>query len=276
MSLTSFRRPVILDNVTLVAVTGVAIEPTIEALQASLREAEFAAVLLLSPRRPRKADPRIAWREIEPIESRSAYSHFMLRSLWQHISTDYALCVQWDGFVVNGEAWDQCFLDYDYIGAVWPHFDDQHIVGNGGFSLRSRRLLDACLQLPLHAGDAEDVVISRLERKRLESQGIRFAPPEIARRFSYERGSSTGREFGFHGAFNLVSYLSPRRARRLFLALEPELLSSGEHRELMRWALSRGHIKLAITLLLRLWRRHPPRFSPIGNRDRAIIANFQR
>ena len=246
---------VILDNITLVAVTSVGIAPTVEALQASMRQAQFANVLLLSDRRPPpNTDPMINWRQIDRIDSRSAYSHFMLRCLADHIATEHALCIQWDGFVVKGESWDPDFLNYDYIGAVWPHFDDESVVGNGGFSLRSRRLLEACRQLPFHPGEAEDVVISRLERKQLEDRGIRFAPPAMARKFSYERGASTGREFGFHGSFNLVRYITPAKALGLFRALERELLSPREHVELIRWALSRGHIKLAFTLLGRLLR----------------------
>ena len=67
----------------------------------------------------------------------------MLQELHDHISTAHALCIQWDGYVLNAQAWDASFLDYDYIGSVWPQFGDGHRVGNGGFSLRSKRLLEA-------------------------------------------------------------------------------------------------------------------------------------
>ena len=53
------------------------------------------------------------------------------------------LLIQWDGYVVNPEAWDPAFLGCDYLGAKWYWHDDGMRVGNGGFSLRSRRLLDA-------------------------------------------------------------------------------------------------------------------------------------
>ncbi len=83
----------------------------------------------------------------------------MLRDLASHVETSHALCIQWDGYVLRGQAWDPAFLTYDYIGAPWPHFSDGHNVGNGGFSLRSRRLLEACRQLPFDGQTAEDVVI---------------------------------------------------------------------------------------------------------------------
>ena len=51
--------------------------------------------------------------------------------------------------MLDGAAWRPEFLDYDYIGAVWPHVLDKYNVGNGGFSLRSKALLEACRALPM-------------------------------------------------------------------------------------------------------------------------------
>lgn len=241
-----------LSSVTLVAVTSVALGPTVDALLASMRQVDFAQVLLLGDVRPANLDAAIIWRPIERLHSRADYCRFMLRELAQHISTSHALCIQWDGFVVSGAAWDPHFLDYDYIGAVWPHFHDGHNVGNGGFSLRSRRLLDACRTLPFNGSEPEDVLIGRLERPRLEGQGMRFAPEDVARRFSYERTKAAGGEFGFHGAFNLVRYLPARDAVRLFRSLEPQLLAANERWDLLKWALMRGRVRLAMTMLSRL------------------------
>jgi hypothetical protein len=241
-----------LAEVTLVAVTSVAIPATLDAIRASMDQVQFAEVLLLSDRRPAQLDDAITWRPIERLESRLDYSSFMLRGLAEHIRTDHALCIQWDGFVLNGAAWQQRFLDFDYIGAPWPHFSDGHNVGNGGFSLRSRRLLEACATLPLSGEDPEDTVISRLCRPRLEAEGICFAPHELARRFAYERMKPTGEEFGFHGAFNLVRQLSAPDATRLFRSLEPGMLARRERWELLRWALARGRVELAADMLRRL------------------------
>lgn len=232
--------------------TSVALSATVQALEKSFAKADFAEVLLLSDWPPQKADPLIEWRQIKRLGSRADYSHFMLRDLAQHIRTSHALCVQWDGFVLDGDAWDPAFLDYDYIGAVWPHFTDSHNVGNGGFSLRSRRLLDACLDLTIDGAVAEDVTISRACRPELEGKGIRFAPEAIARRFSYERTPPLGGEFGFHGAFNLVRYLATGEAVQLFRSLEPNVLAKSEHYELFRWAVSRGRMPLAMAMLGRL------------------------
>ena len=248
----SLKRPQLAD-VTLVAVSSVAVRQTVAALQQSMRQADFGRVLLLSDQPPpADTDPAIGWRRIERIASRAAYSRFMLKELIKHIDTKHALCVQWDGFVLNGCAWDPGFLEYDYIGAVWPQFTDGHNVGNGGFSLRSTRLLEACVDLPVDSGAAEDLIIARVCRTRLEQQGVRFAPEPVARRFAYERTAPTGNEYGFHGAFNLVEHLSPPDAFQLFKTLEPGMLARSERIELLRWALVRGHFKLMAAMLMRL------------------------
>ena len=224
-----------------------------------MRRAHFGAVLLLSDKPPQEDTLGVTWRCIQPLHSRADYSRFMLQELHDHISTAHALCIQWDGYVLNAQAWDASFLDYDYIGSVWPQFGDGHRVGNGGFSLRSKRLLEACRDLPFNGSQPEDVLIGRIWRTRLENQGLKFAPEDVARRFSYERLRPSGQEFGFHGAFNLVHHRSPDEAVQIFGELEPELLTTGESRELLRWAIMNGRGRLALVLLLRLasrWRRN--------------------
>jgi hypothetical protein len=242
-----------LDQVTLVAVTSVALPSTIAALEASMRQAIFARVLLLSDVPPAAGtDPTIEWRRIERLVSRSDYSRFILGSLAAHIDTSYALTIQWDGFVLDGRAWDDEFLRFDYIGAVWPQFGDGHRVGNGGFSLRSKRLLERCKHLAYDGFSGEDLIICRGYRPLLEDYGVRFAPEDVASRFSYERTLPTGREFGFHGIFNLVQLLQPKQRQQLLTEIEPWLLTRGEHLEMLRWAFSRGDLRLAATTLSRL------------------------
>jgi hypothetical protein len=242
-----------LSDVTLVAASSVAVPQTVTALQQSMLQAEFGGVFLLSDQPPpADIDPTIGWRRIDRLKSREDYSRFMLRDLAQHIATPYALCIQWDGYVLDGCAWDPAFLDYDYIGAPWPHFGDSHNVGNGGFSLRSRRLLEATRTLPIDPPVHEDIIICRRCRPQLEVQGIRFAPEAVARRFSYERTQPSGDEFGFHGSFNLVRRLPSKDAARLIRSLEPGLLARNERWELLGWALRRGRVGFALEMLRRL------------------------
>jgi hypothetical protein len=81
---------------------------------------------------------------------------------------------------------------------------------------------------------------------------MRFAPESIAQLFAYERSPPSGHEFGFHGAFNLVRYLSPDQAVDLFSSLDKRILTTNERMELLRWALKQGRWKLALTMLARL------------------------
>ena len=142
------------------------------------------------------------------INSRQAYNKFVLQELHKYIKTDFVLIVQWDGWVINASAWQPQFLDYDYIGAVWPWHPEGLRVGNGGFSLRSKRLLELTSSPKfVYKEKNEDDLICHLNRDYLVSNGIKFAPEELARYFSFERELSNLQTFGFHGDFHMGKYL---------------------------------------------------------------------
>lgn len=197
-----------LPTVTLVAVDCVNAELALDAMERSMALCAFArAVLLTSQDVAPRAGIEVV--PIPPIASKREYSVFMVKGLAAHVATPHALTVQWDGFVTDPAAWDPRFLDYDYAGAVWPPDLSSRQVGNGGFSLRSRRLLEALLDpsFPESAVIHEDQAICNLFRDRLESGfGIRFAPPELAARFSHETVHDGRPTFGFHGPQNLGMY----------------------------------------------------------------------
>lgn len=209
-----------LPSVSLVAVTSVNVEATIGALRASMREVDFGSIKLLTDMLGAPLDG-IERVPIAPIRSASAYSRFILHNLLDHVSTDFVLLIQWDGFVIDRALWEDGFLRYDYIGAPWPQFDDGHDVGNGGFSLRSRKLLEACRDPAFRPSHPEDVAIGRVNRRWLETaHGIRFADAARARRFSKERDLSPSSSFGFHGVFNMVEALGPEEFWRIYASLD--------------------------------------------------------
>ena len=128
----------------------------------------------------------------------------MIKELDNYIDTDFAIVFQYDGFILNTNAWSSDFLKYDYIGAPWYHLGDLH-VGNGGFSLRSKKLISWLsknwqrVNVPLHP---EDVFISRFARPMLEKDGMVFADEMTASHFSKEGNEHSvmwNGEFGFHG-----------------------------------------------------------------------------
>jgi len=254
-----------LNDVTLVAVTSVALAATVVALRRSMAQAQFGRVLLLSDRPPDDlAGSGIEWRAIPPLQSRAYYSRFVLHELCDHVETSHALLVQWDGFVRDGRRWRDEFLEYDYIGAPWPQYRDGMAVGNGGFSLRSRKLLKATSIVPA-TDEPEDVAICRTHRKMLEQKyDLRFAKLDLANCFSYERGASDGQEFGFHGVFNMLVELGVERAMDTLAALEPGVIGARESTELLVSAVRNRNLPLARLALahhhsnpdhfFRLWR----------------------
>lgn len=200
-----------LHDVTLCAVTSVNVGATIRALQHSLNKMDFHSCILLTDAPQPVVDKRIEVRSIARIRSSEEYSRFILKDLARHISTSHCLVAQWDGFVLKPDAWNPGFLEYDYVGARWPQFADGRDVGNGGFSLRSRRLLDACRSRSFHISHPEDLAIGRRNRAILEQEfGIRFASAAEADAFSAERLGDPRQSFGFHGVFNLIPALGRR------------------------------------------------------------------
>lgn len=135
---------------------------------------------------------------------RADYSRFMLKELTKHFDTSHVLTIHADGYVLNWKAWDNEWLQYDYIGAPWWYKDGMN-VGNGGFSLRSKKLCDLLAEYEL-AGEhyhPEDDAIGRRYRPSLEALGIKFAPESVAELFSIEAYNRVDKkyrgQFGFHG-----------------------------------------------------------------------------
>lgn len=213
-----------LADVTLCAVSSSNVAATIAALETSLAYVEFAETILFTHVDPANLElpPQSPVRvvHIARIKSSKAYSHFVLQQLADHIETGHCLIAQWDGHVINPAKWRSAFLDYDYIGASWPQFDDGHDVGNGGFSLRSRRLMEACRLPEFAQHHPEDLAICRTNRALLEDQGMRFAPKELADAFSAERAGKPAQAFGYHGVFLMPRVLGADRFWQIYRTLD--------------------------------------------------------
>lgn len=78
------------------------------------------------------------------------------------------------------------------------------MVGNGGFSLRSKKFLEVSAKL-MREGKIpqihpEDVSLCVWNKDLLDSEGISIAPPELAEKFSIEGDDDIyDKQFGFHG-----------------------------------------------------------------------------
>jgi hypothetical protein len=159
------------------------------------------------------------------IKTTKDYSDLLLTGLRQYVTGTHVLIIQWDSFILHSELWTNDFLQYDYIGATWPHHPDTP-VGNGGFSLRSVKLLEALESPAISKHHPEDFCICVDNKATLENQfGIQFAPIEIAEQFAVER-SDWHPAFGFHGFFNFGKVLSSEELSA-FLDLLPDAYLGG-------------------------------------------------
>ena len=195
----------------------------------SMEELPGSRGLLLSPMKPKNLPTSVEWKRIGHLTYKQ-YSVFMMHSLYAFIKTDYCLVVQEDSWVLNGKMLTKEFYQYDYIGPPthcgfqfnkenmlitalylkyqWIHYSNIEVVQNGGFSLRSKRFLEACNvhgithtspdPIPLtnmitnkHDGVwshiwNEDVHLTGLLKHELINYGYKFAPLEVASRFAIE------------------------------------------------------------------------------------------
>jgi len=194
-----------LNNITILCVDGVNPDIGLKALKYSMQHINFGKSILLSHIKPGNIPDNIVFQEI-PKLTHDTYSEFMLHELYKYIDTDYCLNIHDDGFVINPQLWDDAFLEYDYIGAPWLHtvqyFGEKYRVGNGGFSLRSKKLINLCKNIKTKGH--EDAAICIYHRDALEQHGCKFAPVEVAMKFSLEEQIpecpfDLNKTFGFHG-----------------------------------------------------------------------------
>lgn len=208
-----------LGSVTLLGIDGAGNRPNIiKAMQHSMRSLNFEKCILLSPEFAwpiYSYDERILLKNIKKLNYRE-WNKFVIKELYQYINTDYYLFVDTDGFVLNPSRWDNNFLNYDYIGASWrltgeserycnfQNLIHKNSVGNGGFTLRSKKLLIEASKLD-YEGSPEDAFLCLKSYDHLINRGIKFAPDHIADIFSTD--PYDGKSFGFHGNKELINLI---------------------------------------------------------------------
>jgi len=207
-----------LSEVTLLAATSSEADEAQISMRISLHNIKFGAAKLLCSSKPKKNYPDIEYISIPPLNSVDDYNRMIFQDLHKYFNTSHCLIVQADSFVVNSDLWKNEFLKFDYIGGPWPNkikinpnlilHLEKNPVGNGGFSLRSRKLVETTAKINFDNLDfpmkAEDVVICYFLYKEMIDSGIRFAPPKLAAQFSMENldhlyGQDVNSVFGFHG-----------------------------------------------------------------------------
>ena len=156
--------------------------------------------------------------------NRQGFNSLFLEQVEKYMVDDFCLNVQHDSTVISTQRWKNEFLNYDYIAAPWPMHIIQssdmvagriqnirNTVGNGGFSLRTRKYVEESAKLEwLHKN--EDLNTCIFNYDQMIDKGIKFAPKELACEFSVEHPLPykdynrdflfTYNSFGFHGEFN--------------------------------------------------------------------------
>ena len=196
------------DKLTIVSIYGHTDgSSAIPAILKSMEELPGSKGLLLSLVMPVNLPDNIQWKQIHPLNYEQ-YSVFVMHSLYAFIDTEFCLIVQDDGWVLNGKNFKHEYYDYDYIGAAthaalvgnelllqgsWVDEPVRTMVQNGGFSLRSKRFLEAPNKLGLTHTPLthiflwnEDVQLTAIKRRLLEQCGLKFASEEMSRGFAVE------------------------------------------------------------------------------------------
>lgn len=183
-----------LSNTTLIAATSDKISETLKALKHCMNCCSFYDVKIFT-----HTPVGLKHKIIKKIESKRDYDNFIIKKLPYEIESEYCLTIQYDGFIVNPNSWTDEFFDYDYIGAPWPWLED--LVGNGGFCLKSKKFLECQKNIvkDIEINNADDVTLSEILRDNFISVGCKYAPSNLAYKFSTEHGSyEKNQSFGFH------------------------------------------------------------------------------
>jgi hypothetical protein len=156
--------------------------------------------------------------------NRSGFCESFIQQTNNYITDDFSINVQHDSTVIDPTMWSKDFLKYDYVGAPWPMSIIQasdmvagriekipNVVGNGGFSLRTRKFTEESVKLEWKHKN-EDLNICVFNYEKMTDAGVKFCPPELAVKFSVEHPTPykkfdrnilfTYGSFGFHGEFN--------------------------------------------------------------------------
>lgn len=196
------------------------INNTIKSIEKSCEKISFGGVKILSHIKPSFLPEGMTFEKTPYIDNLDLYSYYMFFELANHFSTKYVLTVQDHGYIINPELWDYAWLNYDYIGAPWVYHPflyicketGEHVrVGNGGFSLRSKKICEAPKKYGMQLlsqmnGYNEDINICIYHRKQMLDLGMQYAPIDVARIFSYETSVPENygiKTFGYHRNYPL-------------------------------------------------------------------------
>ena len=214
-----------LPNITLTLIDGTGKDTSdlLNVIDICTNAIVFGEIVLITADTSIKPQSKITVQIIEKM-SYAEYNSFCILKLSKFINTDYCLIVQTDGFISNPHNFDHQFFDYDYIGAPWvdegggnnfnwiPEPKTRHLVGCGGFCLRSKKLLELGSKINstlianmTQQGMGEDAIICIYLKEYFENHGCKFPSWDFAKKFAlgstninHLKKEDLENTFGFH------------------------------------------------------------------------------
>lgn len=205
-----------INDVTLITFSSVKINEHIEAMNKCVENIEFDSVKFLSHEKPLNLPSYAEFVKINQIKDIMDFNEFCFKELYKYINTNHALLFQDHAYIIHPEMWDNSWLLWDWIGSPWNIVENAYMgnngervrVGNGGFSLRSKKILELPTKMNWDLREEqgfynEDGNFCCYYRKEMLENDIKYAPLEVALKFSYENpvpehGSTYPMTFGFH------------------------------------------------------------------------------
>lgn len=202
-------------DVTLIAYTSIEFDATIRSLMKSSEQLDFGAIKLVSHEKPHNLPDKIQWEYGPFIRDIDDFNYYMFLEFGKHVDTSHALYVQHHSGVLHPEMWNDDWLSYDFIGAPWGIIEGAYMandgtrsrVGNDGFSLKSKKLLDIPKENSMYLREEQgwkniDGNTCCYWKKEMLELGVKYAPVEVAAKFSFENyvpeNVGIGKVFGFH------------------------------------------------------------------------------
>ena len=233
-----------LSNVTLLCVETREPELAHWAIDRCLQGTKFAKVVLLTNLElVSQRKPEIEYMQAPLIRTIKDYSDLLLTGIGKYVQGTHVLVIQWDSFITHPHLWRDDFLECDYIGPVWPHHPESP-VGNGGFSLRSKKLLGVIQEPEFIKKHPEDYCICVENKKFLERRDIKIASVSIAEQFAVER-TPWHDAFGFHGFFNFGRVLNDAELEAFIRILPKKYLNGLDSYDLINSLRKYGRSRLA-------------------------------
>ena len=182
----------ILDNVTLCIIDCKNYDNAAKSIihSGSMCDISFKEKIFFSDIKHEKLEKHnIRYENIYKLNNNREYDNFILKELYKHIETDFMLIIQHDGTIYKPNSWTDDFLKFDYIGAPWtnpPKY--KNCVGNGGFSLRSKKFMETAASILdfSYCEEPEDVYLCETLYDQMTFHGFRYSDIFLASNFSTE------------------------------------------------------------------------------------------